>query len=87
MNSLALNRFSTSIPTVRISDIMKTDLSLTKGLNGDTKSQANTELIAKLVIGRDYFHDGKCHLVIDNYPNLEKICIILLYNNKFISIE
>ena len=85
MTNLAFNRFSTSIPTVRITDIL-TDDNLTKGINGETTSQANTDLITNLIIGRDYFNDSECHLVIDNFPNLEKILVKPNYLNKIESI-
>ena len=55
-------------------------------INGENNTQTNTDLIKEILIGRDCFYDSECHLVIDNYPNLEKILIKPNYLNKIKSL-
>ena len=55
-------------------------------INGENYTQTNTDLIKEMVIGRDCFYDSECNLVIDNYPNLEKILIKPNYLNKIKSL-
>ena len=55
-------------------------------INGENNTQTNTDLIKEIVIGRDCIYDSECNLVIDNYPNLEKILIKPNYLNKIESL-
>ena len=63
------NYFSTSMKTLTIVDIMKKK-------DSDLDNQAtNLNMMKELVIENDCFRNSKCHLIISNYPNLEKILI------------
>ena len=63
------NYFSTSIKTLTIADIMKKK-------DSDLDNNAtNLNMMKELVIGNDCFRNSKCHLIISNYPNLERILI------------
>ena len=67
MNSTIWNHFSNSIHTSKSNNIEKTEDCLTKVGSGKS--------IKELVIGNDLFHNINNHLVISNYPNLEKLWI------------
>ena len=72
MNKLVCNQFSTFLPTMRISDILKTEDCMTKLRCGDLNSFNS---LKELVIKKDLFRNSQCHLVINNFPNLETIII------------
>ena len=69
LQTAVCNYFSTSIPTLTIADIMKKK-------DSDLDNQpTNLNTMKELVIENDCFRNTKCHLIISNYPNLEKILI------------
>ena len=55
---------------------MKTQDCLTKTKSGESNKLAtDANLIKELVIGNDCLCNTQCHLIINNYPTLEKIWI------------
>ena len=72
MNYIVCNHFSSSIPTFRISDILKSEDYLK---NGGSEQTNSFNSIKELIIGKDCFRNTHCNLIINNYPNLEKIWI------------
>ena len=81
MNSTIWNHFSNSIHTSKSIDIEKTEDCLTKRGSGESNSS-----IKELVIGNDLFHNIKDHLVISNYPKLEKLWIKQTYMSNIESL-
>ena len=64
------NRFTTSIPTLKITDIMKTKDCSIKIKGMDFRNETNPNLIKELVIGSNCKSNTHCHLLISNFEIL-----------------